>query len=485
VDLSSARAARPAHAPSGTAVAPERPPDHPRPDDVPELLATGSTSRTASEVWALRGLVVITILGAALRLWVAWRANQRLPDDLSRLTGDEPGYDYVGWTIAQGHRLIWPGRAPGYPLLLAIVYLFFGHTYEPVLYVHALVGAAAIPLGFLVARRVLGAWSALAASALIAFHPTLVWQVERLMSEVLFTPLVLAAVLTLDRAIERPTRARLVLAGLAAGAMTLCRPATLLLFVIVPFLIRRPWRERLRAGAVYGAALGALVAPMTVYNAATYHTFVPVASSTGVVWQGSPDYWDLVQQGRPYISIWEQELNAKVNGGHDVSTIAGDRWFTRRGVRSIVDRPFVYGWYSAHKVAYLWLGSPAADWGGKPFDYGYVRTWFDTTRTVGIFYSRLLPVAAAAALVLLRRQLRRFATLVAVCAYFTVFHALTYAEVRHSEPLGPLVDILVVAGVVHLFTTARGRLRGAKAYEGDVPAATGGPTPHRPSKGAA
>jgi hypothetical protein len=80
-------------------------------------------------------------------------------------------------------------------------------------------------------------------------------------------------------------------------------------------------------------------------------------------------------------------------------------------------------------------------------------------RTIGIFYARLLPVVAAASLVILRRQLRRFAAIIAVCGYFTAVYALTYAEIRHSEPLSPLVDILVVAGAAHLTTAGASWIR--------------------------
>lgn len=72
-----------------------------------------------------------------------------------------------------------------------------------------------------------------------------------------------------------------------------------------------------------------------------------LASSTVVLWQGSPDYYELTRQGRTYIDIWKTELNPALNGGHDVTQWAGDRYFTARGLRSIVHYPVTL---STHRV---------------------------------------------------------------------------------------------------------------------------------------
>ena len=200
------------------------------------------------------------------------------------------------------------------------------------------------------------------------------------------------------------------------------------------------------------AASIATIAPWTVNNAVVYHTFLPLSTSNGQLWQGSPEYYELRQSGRSYLSIWENELNGAVNGGHYPASIEGDRWFTRRAIDSIEHDPLTYARYSAEKVAWFWIGHPSADWfDGTIFGFGNLHRYWPTWEVVWMLASRLLPLVALAALIIERRRLRRLWPLVAVLAYFTVVHALTWAELRLSDPMVPL--LAVVIGVA--FTSLR------------------------------
>ncbi|MEG4228113.1 hypothetical protein QUA35_18155 [Microcoleus sp. N9_B2] len=40
--------------------------------------------------------------------------------------------------------------------------------------------------------------------------------------------------------------------------------------------------------------------------------------------------------------------------------------------------------------------------------------------------------------------------LLAVCGYFTLIHALTFTEVRHSEPLQPILAIVIATAAGEL-----------------------------------
>ena len=60
--------------------------------------------------------------------------------------------------------------------------------------------------------------------------------------------------------------------------------------------------------------------------------------------------------------------------------------------------------------------------------------------------ARQLPIIALMAMVFLavRRRIRPLMPLVMVCAYFTLVYMLTWAEMRYSEPLHPLLAIIIV-----------------------------------------
>jgi hypothetical protein len=74
-----------------------------------------------------------------------------------------------------------------------------------------------------------------------------------------------------------------------------------------------------------------------------------------------------------------------------------------------------------------------------------------------MFVTRQLPLIALGALgfLVVRRQIRPLVPLMALCAYFTLVHMITWAEMRHSQPLHPMLAVfLVTAGSVIVSTAA-------------------------------
>jgi hypothetical protein len=50
-------------------------------------------------------------------------------------------------------------------------------------------------------------------------------------------------------------------------------------------------------------------------------------------------------------------------------------------------------------------------------------------------------------LLVLRRRLGRFVVLLAVCGYFMLFHAILVPEARYSEPLHPILAVIIAAAI--------------------------------------
>ncbi|MCC3464802.1 MAG: glycosyltransferase family 39 protein [Microcoleus sp. PH2017_06_SFM_O_A] len=396
-------------------------------------------------------LIFLTLLGLAFRLYLAWRTNQTLPDTPARLTGDEPGYEYLGHSLLEGKFFDWPGRTPVYPFFVAGCYVIFGRSPASVVYVQAFLGATIIPLTFILARRFTGPQSSLVAAGLIALHPSLILHVRLLQTEILYAPLMILTILGLLRALEQPEWQNFSLAGGLLAITNLCRPTAMLFPVIVPLLMPRQWSFK-RKVALFVAYLGAIIiitTPWTYHNYRTHKTFLIYSVSTGLLWQGSPEFYHFAYEQLPkrhITKIWQEELNPARNGGHDVFTIEGDRYFTKRAIASILCEPAVYLWYCLQKAVYLWLGNPISDWPHHAmFNVQAMRKFFSPQRIVGILASRILPVFAALGMIVLRHRWREFLPLLAVCGYFTLIHALTYAEVRHSEPLHPILAIVIAA----------------------------------------
>ena len=126
----------------------------------------------------------------------------------------------------------------------------------------------------------------------------------------------------------------------------------------------------------------------------------------------------------------------------------GEGYWRARALRSIAGEPLTYLRYAAEKAITYWVGDPNADWGdSRVLDYRALRrTGFTRAQTISLLTSRiLLPAAVLLALGVLWRRRLVPVPVVALLAYCTALHAATHAEARLSEPLQPLLFV-VLAG---------------------------------------
>ena len=217
------------------------------------------------------------------------------------LTRDEREYLSLARSLAAGNGFAYDtslgdasdpfGRAPGYPLFLALTGAG-SHAGDGVpsgvLIAQAVVGALGVFAVGALARRLAGSQAALVAAWIAAIHPPLVAISARAFSEAIAWPLGLAVALSFDRAIADPggRSSRAVIAGVLTGLAVLVRPG--LLFFLPLAVVWAVWRKRPRValGCLAGAAI--VLAPWTARNVAHYGRFVIVASEGGVTfWTGN------------------------------------------------------------------------------------------------------------------------------------------------------------------------------------------------------
>jgi 4-amino-4-deoxy-L-arabinose transferase-like glycosyltransferase len=157
-----------------------------------------------------------------------------------------------------------------------------------------LVGAVTVWLIALVARRTAGDRAAVAAAALAAVYPPLVWMSAYALSESLATALTVAAVLALGRALDRrdtaagtrQVRLAVAAAGVLLALATLVRPASLLALPLAALLLLVRRRAGLAVLVLVAAAV--IVAPWTWRNVREHDRLVLVSAQGGVnFWIGN------------------------------------------------------------------------------------------------------------------------------------------------------------------------------------------------------
>lgn len=224
------------------------------------------------------------------------------------LTHDEREYLALAQSVAAGRGFVYAashetgtaqqfGRAPAYPLFLAVIGAGSAdHSASParVKIAQSILGALGVWIIGLLALRTAGPRAAVVASVIAAIYPPLVWMPSYVLSETLYSSLALGAVLLLDVAVDhaedmgsgRAGGALALIAGLLTGIAILTRPAMIFFLPLaVIWLVRR--HRTILAVALTAAAI-AVVAPWTARNVRAYGTFVLVASEGGVTfWTGN------------------------------------------------------------------------------------------------------------------------------------------------------------------------------------------------------
>lgn len=240
------------------------------------------------------------------------------------LTHDEREYLGLSRSVTEGRGFVHDesvdvgtgqrfGRAPGYPLFLALVGAgripvqsgagrdsgmphapgTFGSVPDRVKIAQALVGAFTVYLIGMLAWRAVGARAGVAAAWIAALYPPLIWIHAYALSESLYSAFALLTALTVQRAFDgagRDDRRRVdrlaLAAGVLAGVSILIRPA--MLFFLPLALGWFALHGRLRAAVVLLVATVAVLTPWTVRNALVYDRFILVASEGGVTfWTGN------------------------------------------------------------------------------------------------------------------------------------------------------------------------------------------------------
>ena len=181
---------------------------------------------------------------------------------------------------------------PGYTVFLAATYRLSGTgpgRYLAVRVTQAFLSVATLLLVFLIADRLLGrraAWSALALNAL---YPPHFWAAGYLLTETLFTLLLMAQVALMVRAAGSRGWTVYASLGVATAAAVYVRPVA----AVVPALLlglelHRGFRDRLPSKVIAARALrlvatglvvAALMAPWWIRNARIYRDFVPTTSA--------------------------------------------------------------------------------------------------------------------------------------------------------------------------------------------------------------
>jgi 4-amino-4-deoxy-L-arabinose transferase-like glycosyltransferase len=425
---------------------------------------------------AALALLAVSAIGLGLRLDGAIRAPHEPVDD-SRAYARIAASVHYGTGFSQGedprHRALQPATNynPGLPLLVAGVYEVRGEVDRAAARILlALLSAIAIPLTFLLGKRLGGPAAGVLASVPVAIHPALLDYTGMLMTEPLGTTLLAGLLLAFVRALESPTTGRWALAGLLQGALAMLRPEYLLLVPVLAAAAALTLRSRPGAGAprAIAAKVGLMAAcsclivlPWTIRNLIVLDRLVPLTTGGGqLLYQGGylpagPDSEEITPtllERNPWIRRELAPLPGPIYRGQAVEALAArerpgeepDAALATMGrdqyLDNLAERPLELAGFVAGKIWLAWTGT--------------VRTVMERPHWKA-FHLGLMAAALAGLVVGLGRRRPEAIAIAIVLACATLFQAVFPASPRRTLLLLPAISALAGLGLTWIAARAR------------------------------
>ena len=217
-------------------------------------------------------LALVGLCGLALGLRLAFAARTPVFATKDSFEYFEPAFGLLNGT---GFELALR-RPPVYSLFAAGAMALFGENLAALAFTQHLLGVATVGLAYVLGRIVFGRPAGLAAGLLVALNSVLIMYEHYVLSEPLFTLVLLTACLLLVVALRRDTPRAYVVAGLALGLAVLTRPVAQSLLLAVPLALllqRGSLRAALKPTLLVLAAAALLIVPWMVRNKLAYGSF--------------------------------------------------------------------------------------------------------------------------------------------------------------------------------------------------------------------
>jgi hypothetical protein len=334
--------------------------------------------------------------------------------------------------------------APGYPTVIAAVFLVFGiDTFVSavaIMVLQVLVSVATIWLMVHVAEEMLDARAALFAGAFWAvavppiFIPVIFWETS-------FSACLLVAMIALAiRCWRTPTTAAWLLFGSSSAVTGLINPALLpSLVAIMAWVAYQTRRTGWKAPAIGLFALLLLYSPWPIRNAVRFHAFIPMRSTVGYeLWMGNRPGSNGRLDEKLFPAFDMQELTSYLTKGEVAYT--NDK--SKEAWTYIRAQPRIFVGVTARRIFRFWSGTGNLD--GPPLYE---------------IYALLTTVLGFVGLALLyRTRMRWFAVLMTLpLLLFPLPYYITHAEFRYRLNIDPLLTILAAYAVTQLIATGQRR----------------------------
>lgn len=367
------------------------------------------------------------------------------------LSPDALEYDTLGWILTRGkgyqleEGVADVTREPLYPFFLSIIYRIFGHNYLVVALIQAAISALTCVFIYIIGKQIFGEIAARLASLIAVIYPAFIVYSPYILTEVLFTFLLILSVYSLLKAIASEKVFWYILCGLCLGFSTLCKAISMFLpflICLMSFLFERK-RAKIKALWIVICFL-LVVGPWAIRNYKVFHRIIPVRIGMGFnLWVGSYLPWEGKSLGgkggypEGRVKYVEAEPLKSLMKGH--TDIEADEILRKEALKNISVNPLGYLRLSLKRSWLLWKDAI-----GK-----------ETLKQQNLFLSRvfglahylflLLSIYGIAAAFIKRNKLSIIPF--SVLLYFTLIYSIGFASPRYHFPVLPFMIIFASSGI--------------------------------------
>jgi 4-amino-4-deoxy-L-arabinose transferase-like glycosyltransferase len=399
--------------------------------------------------------VAIGLVARVALLFVAGQIEPRI--------ADEKHYVELANSVYQGRGFAWADgqatsiRPPLYPTLVAAIWtLAGGYNLLAVRVVQMALALATVwlvyRLGGAMFDERIGALAALG----VALYPSLLFANVTLLTETVFTFLLVLTVWWFHVGISRDSVTHVALAGMACGLASLTRsvlwPFPLLGAVVVAAASRGSWRTRTTMAIAFCVCHLLVLAPWAMRNTKLQETVVVVDTIGGFnLWMANSDatpgdrIWAAVSQGG------DQHFAGALSEafpGRRLTEGEKDRWGRSAAFQYIVDHPGVSARRALRKFADFW----GLD---RELIGGIAQGVYSPPRAAALLIAMAVLLAYPGTMLLAslgvsspsRRAWATHAMIVAVILFLCGIHTLVFGHSRYRLPIMPFLLIYAAAGL--------------------------------------
>jgi hypothetical protein len=379
-------------------------------------------------------------VGLAARLMVLWHVVHNLSAAWFFHRGTEMGF--LAQSVLEGKGLSSPFGgstgptafiAPGYPLLVSLIFMLFGSYTSAsaivLMTIHAALNLLSIVLIMQLALRLSNARTAMLAGAFWAVSLPLIWM-PTIFWETSFSCCIMVASLEFALRLERtPSNPGFVLAGVCMAIAGLINPAMLPMLLAMLFWVAYQTRQVRRYGLLFAMlALTIVFSPWPLRNARVFHAFIPLRSTVGFeMWMGNRPQATGYLDESLFPTFNAAELREYVRVG-EVAYVGQKSAVARR---YILSHPTAFLRLSLRRLVRFWTGSGSM--GGSPIFilHACITSLLGLTG-IGLAYRRRPSMAWLGSLALL---------------IFPLPYYMTHAEFRYRLIVDPLLTVFAAYAV--------------------------------------